>query len=246
MVETLQQAGLTLDGDGAVFRQIERALRGRIARGVWQPGDRLPSEHQLVRELGVSRMTVNRALAALADDGLLVRRRRAGTVVAAQSRVLAAFAIPDIREEVLADGRKYAFRLIGRMVRRATAGDRKRLEVPAGTRVLWLQGIHSGDGRPEIFEERLINAELLPDSQNEEFSKVPPGSWLLARVSWTRVAFAISAVNADRPLAHHLGITKGTAVLAQDRRTWRDKSAVTWVRLCFRADKHVFSGEFAP
>ncbi|MBI3506590.1 MAG: UTRA domain-containing protein [Proteobacteria bacterium] len=246
MAENAQTTGLTLDGDGAVFRQIERALRGRIARGVWQPGDRLPSEQQLVRELGVSRMTVNRALAALADDGLLVRRRRAGTVVAAQSRVLAAFAIPDIREEVLAAGRKYAFRLTRRAVRRATAADRTRLEVPAGTRVLWLQGIHSGDGQPEIFEERLIDADLLPDAQNEEFSEIPPGSWLLARVSWTRVAFAISAVNADRVLARHLGVSTGAAVLAQDRRTWRDKAPVTWVRLCFRTDRHVFSGEFAP
>ena len=56
----------------------------RIAAGTLRAGERVPSENELVRELGVSRMTANRALSELAADGVLVRVAGVGTFVAEQ------------------------------------------------------------------------------------------------------------------------------------------------------------------
>jgi len=241
-----ESRALRLDGEGAVYRQIERALRARISTGRWQPGELVPPERQLVSELGVSRMTVNRALASMTDDGLLIRRRRAGTIVAEPSRTHAVFAIPDIRDEITAAGRAHSFRLLAHRTRRANAGDRALLGVPAGTFVLWLCGVHAGDGRPELHEERLINLDLVPAARAVLADNVAPGSWLLAQVPWTRAAFAISAAAAARAMALELGVKPGTALLVQERRTWRGPDAVTWVRLSFCGGRHVLSGEIAP
>jgi GntR family transcriptional regulator, histidine utilization repressor len=242
----VESRALRLDGEGAVYRQIERALRARISTGRWRPGELVPPERQLVSELGVSRMTVNRALAAMTDDGLLIRRRRAGTIVAEPSRRHAVFAIPDIRDEMAAAGRTHSFRLLTHRTRRANAADRELLDVAAGTYVLWLCGVHAGDGRPELHEERLINLDLVPDARAVLDDNVAPGSWLLEQVPWTRAAFAISASVADRSMALALRIKPGTALLVQERRTWRGPDAVTWVRLNFCGERHVLSGEIAP
>lgn len=63
--------------------EIAGALRARIVEGGLKPGDKIPSEADLAVEWGVCRMTAHRAVAELGRQGLVVRRRRAGTVVAA-------------------------------------------------------------------------------------------------------------------------------------------------------------------
>jgi GntR family histidine utilization transcriptional repressor len=54
----------------------------RILSGDWRPGDRIASEAELVRDLGVSRMTINRALRELTLEGQLIRVQGVGTFVA--------------------------------------------------------------------------------------------------------------------------------------------------------------------
>ena len=68
-----------LDGSGPLYRQIKRAITQPILLGRCGPGTRLPSEVAFTRMFCTSRMTVNRALQMLADEGLVVRHRRNGT-----------------------------------------------------------------------------------------------------------------------------------------------------------------------
>lgn len=66
----------------AKHRQVFEVMRNRIQSGDYQPGDRIPSEANLIEEFGVSRPTVARALQELQHRGLVKRRRGAGTYVA--------------------------------------------------------------------------------------------------------------------------------------------------------------------
>ena len=61
--------------------QVFSALRREIQAGRWKAGDRLPSEAELVRRFGHSRITVGRALRDLQDEGLIERKAGSGTFV---------------------------------------------------------------------------------------------------------------------------------------------------------------------
>jgi GntR family transcriptional regulator of arabinose operon len=67
------------------YRQILEALREDIASGRYKPGKRLPSEAELVRRFGASRMTVFRAMHELQSLGLVTRRVGSGTYVSSNS-----------------------------------------------------------------------------------------------------------------------------------------------------------------
>jgi GntR family transcriptional regulator len=68
---------------GPRYQQIARELRRAIAAGRYPVGAQLPTEHELCRSLGVSRFTIREAIRVLASAGLVHRKPRAGTVVAA-------------------------------------------------------------------------------------------------------------------------------------------------------------------
>ena len=64
-----------------LYQQIYEILRAELARGMWQPGDLLPTETDLVERFGVSRIIVRQALDMLVQDGLIYRQRGKGTFV---------------------------------------------------------------------------------------------------------------------------------------------------------------------
>jgi DNA-binding transcriptional MocR family regulator len=72
----------------SVTHEVAAALRGRITHGELRPGLRLPSERALAQQLGVSRVTVVRALTRLRLEGLVVTRHGSGTFVAATDRLV--------------------------------------------------------------------------------------------------------------------------------------------------------------
>ena len=67
------------------YRQILEKLQNEISSGRYKPGKRLPSEAELVRRFGVSRMTVFRAMHELQSLGLVIRRVGSGTYVSSNS-----------------------------------------------------------------------------------------------------------------------------------------------------------------
>jgi GntR family transcriptional regulator len=75
-------AELRVDEPVPLYYQLELALRRRIESGELAPGSVLPGEHLLAERFGVSRITVRHALDRLEEDGLIVRRRGARTVIA--------------------------------------------------------------------------------------------------------------------------------------------------------------------
>lgn len=58
-----------------LFEEVEQQIAEMIHQGKWAPGDMLPNEVDLSRDLGVSQGTVRRALKGLVDSGVLLRHR---------------------------------------------------------------------------------------------------------------------------------------------------------------------------
>lgn len=226
------------------YREIYESLRQKIVLGEWPAGHRLPSELELARSFGCARMTLGRALGALAEQRLVTRRRRAGTVVNAPRPQESVLEIHDIEAELVAEGVAYAYQSLERRVRRANTADATALGVPTGTPVLALTGLHRANGRPHALEERLINLQAVPEARGERFADISPGRWLLQRIPWTEAQHQIAALNADATIARQLAIDRGTACLTIERNTWRDEQRITHVRLFYPCDQHRLVARF--
>ena len=230
----------------AIHQRIRDDIEGRILSGEWPPGHRVPFEHELMAEYGCSRMTVSKALSALAATGLILRRRRAGSVVAAPSTeraVLQSRISPSTRS---APARPTGIEIVQRAIERLEAKHAQRLSVPAGTEVLALATLHVTDGVPAAYETRLVNLAVVPEARDESFAALPPGTWLLRKVPWTEAEHVISAVNADRALARNLAVAAGAACLVLERRTWQAGAFVTEARIAYPGDRHRLVGRFSP
>jgi GntR family transcriptional regulator, histidine utilization repressor len=237
---------LALDGDGPLHLQIRRAIARPILAGSWPPGRRVPSEHALMARFGVSRMTVNRALASLAGEGLVERKRKSGTVVAPCSAERAVFEIWDISAEIERAGARHAMTLLARGTGAATSAEAARLRAAAGTPVLRLLLCHAADGTPVQLEERLVNLDAAPGILEARLDLVAPGRWLLDHVPWTEAEHLIGAVAATSEVARHLNLRRGAACLCVERRTWRGEAPITFARLTSPAGAQVLVGRFRP
>jgi GntR family histidine utilization transcriptional repressor len=228
------------------YAAIRRDLENAILSGRWPPGHKIPSEHALVARYECARMTVNRALVALAASGLIVRHRRAGSFVARPSTEESILEIHDIAAEAQRAGKPYRFELKARTVREAKAADVARMEVASGTPVLALRSIHHVAGAPFAAEDRLVNLAGVPSARATDFGGTPPGSWLLAQMPWSRARHRISAVNADAETARNLKIARGTACLVVERETWLRDLPITQVQLIYPGERHHLLAHFSP
>ena len=182
-----------------LYDRIRQDIEHQVMSGQWAPGHRIPLEHELMKQYGCSRMTINRALATLVERGLIERRKRLGSFVLAPRTHQAVFDLPELRTDTLAHGKSYEFDLLSREIRPANASDRAQLAMQAGD-VLHLTCLHYVDARPYAFEDRIINLQLVPAARDARFDRDPPNSWLFAHVPWSDSNHRISAINADAAL----------------------------------------------
>lgn len=226
---------------------IEARIRGdieaRIRSGEWAPGTRVPFEHELVAAYGCARATVNKALSRLASEGLIERRRRAGSFVAHPHIRSAVLGVPDIGALIAARGEAYRWELAARGLDAAVPEGE--VALPGGN-WLRLEGVHLASGDPFARETRWVLLDTVPEAEAVDFATQAPGSWLLAHVPWTDARHRISAVGATAPVARALRVGAGTPCLQVERWTWRQGRPVTFARQVFPGDRYDLVAEFRP
>ena len=88
------------DSPAPLYARVKQMITQQIDSGNWPPHYRVPSESELVNQLGFSRMTINRALREMTADGLLVRMQGVGTFVAEPKSQSALFEVHNIADEI--------------------------------------------------------------------------------------------------------------------------------------------------
>lgn len=226
-------------------RPLHEAIRARLAEeilsGARPPGSKLPGETELAAEWRCARATAGRALSALAQAGLVERRRRGGTTVARRTVQQTVLEIADVAAEIEKAGQAYGFQKLALRESGAGEAEMARLDVAEGAPVLQVIGLHLADGVPHALEDRLINLTVAPEASRERFEDTPPGAWLLGHVAWTEAEHDILAVAADSQTAKRLGIPSGSACLVLERRTWLAGQTVTFARFTYPADRRRFT-----
>ena len=142
---------LAQTGTMPLYLCFNESVRQAMESGILQDGDFLPSERQFTEALGISRITVRKALAKLEQDGHIGRSRGYGTFIkkAVDARLSYSLAgVKGFSREVMLQGRKPDTLWISRDQIPASALIASKLAITEGTPVYMLKRIHYIDTRP--------------------------------------------------------------------------------------------------
>ncbi len=146
-----------------LYLQLKRSLREAIDRQVFALDDALPSERQMAAELGISRITVRKAIDALSAEGVLVSRQGSGNFVATQARIDKNFAtLTSFSEDMRARGRVPRSEWLKRNAGTATPEETMKLGISPGTQVLRFARLRFADDSPMAIETATVVASVLP------------------------------------------------------------------------------------
>lgn len=202
-----------------IFQRIKDYLVGEIASARWKEGELVPSEQALVRQFGVSRMTVNRAVRELTAEGVLTRRQGSGTYVAPQKYQATLVEIRNIADEIRARGR--AHRSAMRLLREETAGIElaAEFELAPGGRLYHSTIVHFENDVPIQVEDRWVNPACAPHYLEQDFSTITPNEHLMVAAPLQGATYGIEAQPAPGEIAAMLAIEAGLPCLVLHRRT---------------------------
>ncbi len=215
------------------YRDVKDDIFRRIRAQEWAPGERLPGEVQLAAAFGCARATVNRAMQALSEDGIIERRRKGGSHVKLMPVRQIKFKIPVVRAEIEAKGARYGYKLISTALAGAPRWLQSKFSLAGPAAVRHVKCLHFADDTPYQYEDRWINLAAVPHAATADFASLGPNEWLLREVPYSNAEVRFSAFPADAVAARRLAIGTGEPLFLAERSTWHNGLPVTFVRLLF-------------
>lgn len=155
-------AALAGESGEPLYRRLEDAFKQAIGAARLKRGAVIPSERVLCDALGISRVTVRKAIDGLVADGLLDRRQGAKTIVA--SRVEKSLAtMTSFSEDMRSRGLEPGCVWISRVISRPSPVEMMALGISAGEKVVRLTRLRTADNTPIAIETATLPARFVPD-----------------------------------------------------------------------------------
>lgn len=229
---------------GAPYLAIKATLAAEINQGRWVPGGKLPSESALVARFGVARMTVNRALRELAEEGRIRRVAGVGSFVEEARPRLPLLLIRSIDDEIAARGGRHHAEVLVHKALSAPQEVALALALPRAAPVFFTRLVHF-DGQAAIqIEERWVSPLAAPDYLSLDPAAETPSRWLTARITASEIEHVIEAAAADAAQAKLLDLPVDAPLLSLRRRTWAGDQPVTLATFVHPAARFSFAGRF--
>ena len=228
------------------YQQLKDLIIGRISNGELRPQDRVPSENELVESMNVSRMTANRALRELTDEGYVDRIAGRGTFVSdfrARSHVLE---VQNIADEIVRRGHTHSCEVLRQSRQHARGEIARALNVEQGSDVFHLLLVHSENGSPVQVEDRYVVADFAPECMQQNFQTVTPSAYLTAISPLQEAEQVVRATMPNAAVRQHLQMDDNEPSLVVRRRTWSHGRPVTVARLHHPGSRYELTGHYAP
>jgi len=238
------EVGRFREGNAApLYLQLQQVIREAIDGGILNQGDAIPAERDLAVEYDVSRITVRKAIGGLVEDGLLTRRRGAGTFVA--GRVEKSFSkLSSFSEDMAARGKTASSSWISRVASTVNPEESMALGLSPGAPVFRFQRIRHADNEPMALELSAIAGYCLPSVEAVEDSLYSALDKAGSRP--VRALQRLRAVPFGPDHAKMLGVDAGHAGLLIERRGFRrDGRSVEFTRSYYRGDAYDFVAELS-
>jgi len=225
-----------------LYQRVKDEIIGQIKSGSWPTGHRVPSENQLVRQMGISRMTINRALRELTQDGYLARLQGVGTFVRERQRRSSLVELRDIADEIAERGHSHSTDIVS--LRKAIATDvlAEQFETAAGTRLFHVVLVHFENSRPMQVEDRYVSATAAPDFIKQDFKLTTPTAYLLSLMPAEELEHVVRAVRPSDTVRRLLKCRADQACLEVRRRSWSAGDVITTVTMTYPGDHYALGG----
>jgi GntR family histidine utilization transcriptional repressor len=228
------------------YQQLKDLIIQRISSGDLRPNDRVPSENELVEAQSVSRMTANRALRELNDEGYVDRIAGRGTYVSdfrSQSHVLE---VQNIADEIAGRGRAHTCEVLRQSRQHARGEVAKALHVEQGVDIFHLTLIHYENGMPIQVEDRHVVADFAPACLEKDFQHITPSAYLTSIAPLQEAEQVVRAQVPNAAVRENLKMEDGEPSLVVIRRTWSKGRPVTFARLHHPGSRYELTGHYAP
>jgi len=226
------------------YLRVKGWILERVRSGALRQGDLVPSEPALARRFGVARMTANRAVRELAAERVLTRARGAGTYVAAPTHGSTLVEIRSIAAEIEERGRIHTARVLELARRAATPAQARDFRRPAGAPLFRSRVVHAEDGVPVQYEDRWVDAALVPGYGERDFSRETPNEYLVRAAPLERVEYRIEARRAPPAVRRALAVEEAEPCLLLHRRTFSRGRVASVADLWHPGERWQFTGHF--
>lgn len=224
------------------YHRVYLLLKDAIERDQLAPGTKLPGELILADKHQVSRITVRRAMAALADEGLVVRRAGVGTVVAPRpmeaSQITAD--VSNLLPNFVRMSKESSIKLLEFAYRPATSVIASRLKLAPRERVQYSVRVRSMQGKP--FSYLITHVpESIAQNYDERALATTSLFMLLERggIKADHATQTISATLASEEIAQALDVPVGSALIALQRVVFdQDGRGIEHLEAFYRPDRY--------
>jgi len=227
-----------------LYQRVKQAIISQIGNGTWKPNQRIPSENQLVDELGVSRMTISRALRELASEGYLLRMQGVGTYVAELKVHTTIMEVHNISDEIASRGHKHTSKVITLDTAFADTVLAAAFGMHPGQDLFHSLIVHYENAIPVQLEERWVNPLMAPDYLLQNYQLQTPYIYLNQAAPLTSGEHIIEAVSPTAAQCKLLSIKKSDPCLLICRHTRHQRILVTYTKLLYPGARHQLQGHF--
>ena len=227
-----------------LYQKVKKHITDQIESGDLKPHDKISSENQLVRICGISRMTVNRAVRELTDEGFLVRLAGVGTFVAepnAQSHLLE---VHDIADEIRARGHHYSREIMAQAHMAGKTDILSRMSLPPTSDIFHCLILHYEQHMPIQLENRYVNPAIFPDFGQVDLTKISPYEYLMGEAPMQRAEHVVSAISPRNSVRKALKLKENEPCLLLERRTWVKDQVATYVQLYHPGTRYSLKDQF--
>ena len=220
--------------------QVRDFLIQEIAEGRLRPGDRIPTEAQLIERFGVSRTPVRQALLDLVHRGLVQRRGGKGTFVAPQRMEQELTRLTGFVEDVEPLGLVASAKVVSNRTVLADERVAKHLDLAAGTEVVYLERVRLANEHPVSFDMTWLPKGIGHQIAAENLEVHPIFSLFENKYGITLgdAEYVIEASSASKHVAKHLDVPVGSPILLIERTTFSASGGpIDYELLHYRADR---------
>jgi GntR family transcriptional regulator len=225
-----------------LWLQIAALIEAEVAGGVLTRGSRLPSERELCDRLGVSRVTLRRALSHLVEEGVLESSHGRGWYVTTGVLGEPPNLLRSFSQTAAARGLDATARVLATGTIPATLDEAETLAIAPGTDVFHVRRVRLLGGAPVAFDQARVPLALAPELADLDFAERSLYAALEERgVIPTRADFSVEAAPASKDDAALLDVKPGHPLLVTDQITFDQLGRpIELATMAYRYDRYRF------